>query len=392
MVLLFNGCSNENNEQTSAGSADETGGAQQYVQHGNCQRYSKGVHHSSGQLNYLNWSDYTSPRLIPCFEKLTGIKVSQDYTTSDNMTKAKLLTGHSGFDVVEQGALYLPKEIPAGAFAELDKSRLSNYDNRNRAIYRKVAKTSDPGNKHAIVYSYGTTGIGYNQQAVNKRLGKGTTLDQWKYLFEPEYLKKFQDCGISMLDEPEQVFGNLLHYMGKDPNSTNPADYRQAARYLLENVRPYLTYFDSNRYESDLAAGNLCLVMGYSGDVMRSYAMSRASHTKAPIRYRIPEGGTAIFFDLLMIPKDARHKDAAYQFLNFMLNPHVAATNSNYISQPNAVNGSLPYMSDIFKDKNVNPTAEMIKDMYLIKMWEPKLQEYINHLWFAVKFGITIKK
>ncbi|MDC0534560.1 extracellular solute-binding protein [Francisellaceae bacterium] len=387
--LLIISCSN--NSDSGENNSDNLSIENNYLGSENCSEYSEGTTKGSGILSYVNWANYTSPKILSCFQELTGIHIIQSYTTDDNMTKAKLLTGHTGYDVVEQGTLYLPFEIPAGAFEEIDTTRLSNYKNRNKSIYDKVAEINDPGNKYAIIYSYGTTGVGYNAIEAKARLPEGEVPNDWKYLFDSKYLSKFSDCGISFLDEPEQVFGNLLYYLGKDPNSTNPNDYKEAAQYLIKNVRPYLTYFDSNRYENDLASGDLCLVMGYSGDVMRSYGMSKASHANTQIRYALPTSGASVFFDALMIPKGAKNIDAAYDFLNYTMNPKVAATNSNFIYQPNAVEGSLPYMIDIFKDPNVNPTPEMIAKMYVIELWQPKLQDYINRLWFSVKFGIDVK-
>ena len=388
-LLLITSCSN--NDTPSQTKENESITNNYLSSSKDCNEFKQGTYKGTGYLNFVNWANYTSPKILSCFQKITGIQVRISYTTDDNMTKTKLLTGHTGYDVVEQGSLYLPYEIPAGTFEEIDKSRLSNYKNRNKTIYKKVAEVNDPGNKYAIIYSYGTTGIGYNELAVKKRLPKGEIPNDWKYLFEPKYLKKFKDCGISFLDEPEQVFGNLLHYLGKDPNSKNPNDYKEAAQYILKNIRPYLTYFDSNRYENDLASGDLCLVMGYSGDVMRSYGMSLASNANTKIKFKLPVSGTAVFFDALMIPKGAKNIDAAYDFLNYTLNPKVAATNSNFIFQPNAVDGSSPYMRKIFQNKNVNPTPEMINKMYILSLWKPELQDYISRLWFSVKFGIAIK-
>lgn len=178
----------------------------------------------SHSLNFTNWADYMSPDLIPCFRKLSHTNVRLSYTTDDNMTRAKVMTGASGFDVIEQGALYLPSEIQSGALVKLDKTKLPNWKYRNKAIYEKISQINDPGNNYAIVYSYGTTGIAYNQKAVDRAFkmpkGKHVIPDSWKYLFNDKYLKTLSHCGVSLLDEPEQVFGN--YFITKVSTQTPP--------------------------------------------------------------------------------------------------------------------------------------------------------------------------
>uniref|UniRef100_UPI001A9FD98C ABC transporter substrate-binding protein n=1 Tax=Pseudomonas sp. 30_B TaxID=2813575 RepID=UPI001A9FD98C len=171
-------------------------------------------------------------------------------------------TGSSGFDLIEQGALYLNSEIESNALVKLDKSKLPNLKYRNKVIYDKVSQINDPGNNYAVVYSYGTTGLVYNKQEIEQRLGKGVVPNSWKYVFDKKYLKQIAPCGVSLLDEPEQIFGNYFFYHGIDPNTNSKAEYEKAALDIIKNVRPYIKYFDSNKYQNDFTAGNLCLVMG----------------------------------------------------------------------------------------------------------------------------------
>ena len=343
-------------------------------------------------LNFTNWADYISPELIHCFEKLSNIDIRLSYTTDDNMTRAKVMTGASGFAVIEQGALYLPDEIASHALLELDQTKLPNWRYRNRAIYHKIAESDDPGNRYGIVYAYGTTGIAYNQNAVDQAFdtsGKQhITPNSWAYLFDSQKLQKLSRCGVSLLDEPEQVFGNYFYYKGIDPNTTNKADYERAALYLIDHVRPYITYFDSNKYQNDFTAGNLCLVMGYSGDVVRSIARAKVINPKLQLHYVLPEQGTSLWFDMLMIPKGAKNLKAAYAFLNFNLEPYIAAMNSNYLYQPNAVEDNRQYLNPIFSNPNVNPTPAMIKKMYVLKIHPPEFQAFVSTLWMYVKYGI----
>ena len=339
-------------------------------------------------LNFTNWANYISPEIIPCFKKLFNVNVRLSYTTDDNMTRAKVMTGASGFDVIEQGALYLPGEIKSNALIPLDKTKLPNWKYRNQAIYQKVTTISDPGNRYGIVYSYGTTGIAYNQNAVNKILGKNTIPNSWQYLYDPYYLKKLSKCGVCLLDEPEQVFGNYFHYAGIDPNTTNKKDYEQAALYLIKNVRPYIKYFDSNKYQSDFSAGNLCIAMGYSGDMVRSIERAKKINPKAELHYVLPKEGTNIWFDMLMIPKGANNIDAAYQFLNFIMDPTISALNSNFLYQPSVSNDNKVYLQSLFNDQNINPSDKMIKKMYVLQLHPPALQAFISEMWMYVKYGI----
>ena len=339
-------------------------------------------------LNFTNWANYTSPALIPCFQKLFNVNVRLSYTTDDNMTRAKVMTGASGFDVIEQGALYLPGEIKSNALIPLDKTKLPNWKYRNKAIYQKVAAMNDPGNRYGIVYTYGTTGIAYNQQAVDKVLGNAIRPNSWQYLYDPGYLKKLSKCGVSLLDEPEQIFGNYFQYVGIDPNTTNKKDYEQAALYLIKHVRPYIKYFDSNKYQSDFSAGNLCIAMGYSGDMVRSVEHAKAINPSVTLHYVLPKEGTNIWFDMLMIPKGAKNIEAAYQFLNFIMEPYISALNSNSLYQPSGTNYNKKYLQPLFNNPNINPSAQMIEKMYVLNIHSPALQTFISEMWMYVKYGI----
>ena len=340
-------------------------------------------------LNFTNWADYMSPDLISCFSKISNTRVQLSYTTDDNMTRAKIMTGASGFDVIEQGALYLPSEIKSHALIKLDKTKLPNWEYRNKAIYEKISEINDPGNNYAIVYTYGTTGIAYNVTEITKIFNYPIVLNSWKYIFDPSYLKMLSRCGISILDEPEQVFGNYFYYMGIDPNTNDKAEYEKAALYLIKNVRPYIKYFDSNKYQNDFTAGNLCVVMGYSGDIVRSVERAKEINPNQILKYTLPTEGTNIWFDMLMIPKGAKNIDVAYLFLNFHMDPHVSAINSNYIYQPNGVIDNDQYLNDLFKDPNVNPTENMLKKMYILSIHPPELQSFVSEMWMYVKYGIN---
>ncbi|AIT09171.1 putrescine/spermidine ABC transporter substrate-binding protein [Candidatus Francisella endociliophora] len=340
------------------------------------------------QVNFTNWADYISPDIIPCFSKLSNTRVKYIYTSDDNMTRAKIMTGSSGFDLIEQGSLYLNNEIASNALVELDKSKLPNLKYANKEIYNKVSQINDPGNKYAVVYAYGTTNIAYNKKQVEEYLGKGVVPNSWKYVFDKKYLKKLSKCGISLLDEYEQIFGNYFFYHGIDPNTNSKAEYEKAALDIIRNIRPYIKYFDSNKYQNDFTAGNLCLAMGYSGDVARAVDRAKLVNPDEVLGYTVPKEGTNIYFEMLMIPKGAKNLDQAYKLMNYIIDPYVSAQNSNYLYLPNAVTNNEQYLNKIFDNTNIRPTDEMIKKMYVINIHDAKMQDFISKMWMNVKFGI----
>ncbi|MDF2690742.1 MAG: bacterial extracellular solute-binding family protein, partial [Gammaproteobacteria bacterium] len=239
-------------------------------------------------VNFYNWGEYIEPSLVPNFEKQTGITVNQNYFDSDSTLKAKLLTGNTGYDlVVPEGAFR--QEIQAGLFTPIDKSQIPNYKLLSPAIYKKMAEM-DPGNVYGIDYSWGTIGIAYNVKEIRKVLGPNAPVNNWEILLEPKYLSKLQSCGVSYLDDPVLVYGITLHYLGMNPNSTNPEDFIKATNFLM-NSRQYLTYFSNSSYIFDLAGGNLCLAMAYSGDAMRARNYALQAHNGVDIQYVIPQGG-----------------------------------------------------------------------------------------------------
>jgi putrescine transport system substrate-binding protein len=342
------------------------------------------------QINYVNWVNYMSPDIISCYSQLSSSRVKYTFASNDSMTRAKIMTGTSGFDIAGQGVLHLPTEIKSNALLPLDKTKLPNLKYKNETLYNKVSSIADQDNNYGIIYSYGTVGIAYNKTKTDKILGDGIAPDSWEYIFNPEKLKLLSNCGISLLDEPEQIFGNYFFYKGIDPNTTNKADYEEAALYLMKNVRPYVKYFDSSKYQNDFTAGNLCMVLGYSGDVIRSVAKAQKVNPSQSLKYIIPKEGTNIWFDMLVIPKDAKNLDNIYSFLNYLLDPYVAAMNAIYLYQPSAVNGSAEYLTELFNDHNVNPTNEEIDNMYFLEL-QPDLQlrSFINRMWINVKRNIS---
>ncbi len=337
------------------------------------------------QLNVYNWSDYIAKDTIPNFEKQSGVKVRYDNYDSDDTLQAKLLTGSSGYDIVVPTSNYAGKQIAAGIFAPLDKSKLPNLKYLDPQLMALVAG-ADPGNKFSVPWAYGTTGLAYNVNKAQQILGK-VPLDNWDILFKPENISKLKACGVSVLDAPDQMFAATLHYIGKDPMSTNPADYK-AAMDVLKKIRPYITQFNSSGYINDLVGGDLCFAFGWSGDVV--IAKHRAMEAKKPykVEYYIPKGGAPVWFDVMAIPKDAKNKDAALQWINYIEDPKVHAAITNAVYYPSANAEARKYVRpDVANDPAVYPPADVVKTLFLLKPLPPEIQRLQTRLWTELKSG-----
>jgi len=312
---------------------------------------------SAGELNVYNWSDYIDPQVLQDFERETGIKVSYDVFDSNEVLETKLLTGNSGYDVVVPSAYFLERQVKAGVFRKLDKSQLPGLANLDPSIVERAAR-HDPGNEHSVVYMWGTTGIGYDAAKV-KAIMPDAPVDSWRLVFDPAVVAKFAACGVSMLDDPTDMVGTALLYLGRDPNSEAEADLA-AAEQLLSKIRPYLRTIHSSQYIDQLANGELCVAVGYSGDVLQ--ARDRAAEAGKPIdiAYSIPREGALMWFDTLAIPADAQHPEAAHKFIDFLLRPAVAAANSNYVSYASANAAAKPLLApELREDPGIYPDAEV---------------------------------
>jgi len=337
-------------------------------------------------VNVYNWSDYIDPEMLKLFTKETGIKVVYDTFDANETLETKLLAGKSGYDVVVPTAYFLQRQIMAGVFSKLDKSRLPNLANEWPEIAKRLA-AYDPGNQYGVNYMWGTTGIGYNVKAVHERLGPDAKTDSWDVVFKPEIIAKFKDCGVHMLDSADDILPAALHYLGIDPNSTKADDLDRAAA-LLEKVRPYVRKFHSSEYLNALASGEICLVVGWSGDIKQSEKRARDAKNGVDIGYSIPKEGAQMWFDNLAIPKDAPHRDAAYAFINFMLDPQVAAANSTMVDYANGNLASQKFIDKkLLEDPAVYPNAATMAKLYTVNARGPRAQRLINRIWTRVKTG-----
>jgi putrescine transport system substrate-binding protein len=337
-------------------------------------------------VNFYNWSNYVAPGVLEDFTRETGIKVVYDTFDANETLETRLLAGKSGYDVVVPTAYFLQRQITAHVFQKLDKSRLPNLANAWPMVTERLA-TYDPGNVYAANYMWGTTGIGYNVKAVQKILGADARIDSWDIVFKPENLAKFKDCGVHMLDSPDDIFPAALGYLGLDPNSTKQADLEKAAD-LVSKIRPSIRKFHSSEYLSALATGEICLVVGWSGDIMQARSRAADARSDVEIGYAIPKEGAQMFFDNLAIPADAGNLVEAYELINYLYRPEVAAKNSNFLSYANGNLASQKLIDPkILDDKNIYPDDATLKKLFVITARDPATQRIINRLWTKVKTG-----
>ncbi|CAE6722358.1 Putrescine-binding periplasmic protein SpuD [Paraburkholderia domus] len=344
------------------------------------------AHADEKLLNLYNWADYIAKDTVPNFEKESGIHVRYDVYDGDETLQAKLLTGSTGYDVVVPTSNFLAQQIQAGIYQKLDKSKLPNLVNLDHSLLKLVAD-ADPGNQYAVPWAWGTTGLGYNVTRVKKILGNDAPLDNWDILFKPEYLSKLKSCGVSVLDAPTDVFAVTLHYLGRDPNSVNPADY-QAAYEALKKIRPYITQFNATSYINDLAGDDICFALSWSGDVSMASHRAREANKSYEVKYFIPQGGAPVWFDMMAIPKDAPHPEAALDWINYIERPEVHAGITNEVFYPNADAAARKFVRpEILNDPTVYPPESVLKTLFLLKPLPAPIKRLEGKLWAQLKTG-----
>jgi putrescine transport system substrate-binding protein len=337
-------------------------------------------------VNVYNWSDYVEPTVLDAFTRETGIRVRYDTFDSNDTLETKLLAGKSGYDVVVPTAYFLERQIKAGVFQKLDKAKLPHLGAAWPAIAKHLA-AYDPGNQYAVNYMWGTVGIGYNVKKAREILGTGSRIDSWDIVFAPGALAKFKDCGVHMLDSSDDILPAALHFLGRDPNSTDPGVLERAAD-LVAKVRPAVRKFHSSEYLNALASGEICLVVGWSGDVKQAQKRAAEAGNGVEIGYAIPKEGAQMFFDNLAIPKDSRNAAEAHAFIDYLLRPEVAAKNTNLLSY---ANGNLASQSlidpAILNDRTIYPDEATMARLYTINAHDAKTTRLMNRLWTKIKTG-----
>jgi len=339
------------------------------------------------RLHIYNWSDYIAPATIANFTKETGIAVTYDVYDGNEVLEAKLLAGRSGYDiVVPSAAPFMARQIAAGAYLPLDKAKLPNLGNLDPRMLA-LAETADPGNRHGVPYLWSVTGLGYNAAMLDRALGHAVPRDTLALLFDPEIARKLARCGIVVLDTPQEVIPAALNYLGIDRNSRDIADLDRAAA-LIERVRPYIRRFHSSQYINDLAAGDMCLALGYSGDVIQARNRAREAGSPVEIAFRMPREGAQMAIDMLGIPKDAPHPDNAHRFINYILRPEVIAEITNGVSYPNPNLAATPLVDpEIRDDPGIYPPESVRRLLYLDEPAPRAYERARTRVWNRVKSG-----
>ncbi len=350
-----------------------------------------GARAEEARLHIYNWSDYIAPDTIANFAKETGIAVTYDVYDGNEVLEAKLLAGHSGYDIVVPSASpYMARQIAAGAYLALDKAKLPNLQNLDPR-FAALAAAADPGNAHGVPYLWSVTGIGYNvamlERALGGPAGGAAPRDSLALLFDPAFARKLAPCGIELLDTPQEVIPAALAYLGIDPRSRDLADLDRAAA-LLDGVRPTVRKFHSSQYINDLAAGDICIALGYSGDVIQARNRAREADSPAEIAFRVPREGAQMSIDMLAIPKDAPHPDNAHRFIDYMLRPEVIAAVSDAVSYPNPnLRATRLVKPEIRDDPGIYPPGS-VRRLFYLDLPAPRAYERArSRAWNRVKSG-----
>jgi putrescine transport system substrate-binding protein len=336
-------------------------------------------------INVYNWSDYIDQSIIEDFTKETGIKVVYDVFDSNEILETKLLAGGSGYDIVAPTGLFMARQIQAGVFQKLDKSKLPNLSNMWDVVSERTA-VYDPGNEYSINYMWGTVGIGYNKAKVQEALGSDT-IDSWDIVFNPETMEKLNGCGVYMLDSPTDILPQVLGYLGIDPGSTSPDDFAKAQEVMMK-VRPFIRKFHSSEYINALANGDICVAVGWSGDVFQARDRAAEAGQGVEVAYSVPKEGAQMWFDQMAIPADAKNVEGAHAFLNYIMKPEVIAKASNYVYYANGNKASEEFLDpEVKDDPAIYPDDATLEKLFTIMPYDPRTQRTVTRAWTAIVTG-----
>jgi putrescine transport system substrate-binding protein len=336
-------------------------------------------------VNIYNWNDYFAEDTLDKFEAATGIKPVLDLYDSNEVLEAKLLAGHSGYDLVFPTARpFAARHIKAGLYQAPDRSKLTGWHNLEPKLLDTL-KDIDPDNKYLTPYMWGTTGLGVNPTRIKAILGEDTPLDSWSLIFDPAISGKLKTCGISLMDDSTEVFAAALAYLGRDPNSVKKEDL-EAAQALIEKVRPNIRYFHSSQYISDLANGDLCVAHAYSGDALQAGERAAEADNGVEVSYEIPKEGAVLWVDVMAIPGDAPHPQQALAFIEFLLNPENIAAASNYVYYANANIAATPLLDEELRSNpGIYPSEAVRQKLFVLSERSDKEIRQINRLWTRIK-------
>ncbi|PXF30942.1 spermidine/putrescine ABC transporter substrate-binding protein [Pokkaliibacter plantistimulans] len=339
-------------------------------------------------VRIFNWIEYMPQDVLDDFQKETGIHPIYDVFDNVETLESKLLTGNSGYDVVFPGTANLGKLIKVGALEKLDRSELSNWSHLDPDFMKNLEAVGDTGNQYAVPYMWGTTLIGYNEDKVKAVLGNDVKIDSWSIVFNPEYMAKLQQCGVGFLDASSEILPIALDYLKLDPNSTNKADYKQATA-LIQGIRPYVRYFDSSKYGMDLANGDICMAVGWSGGVVLADKIAHAAGNGITIKMSIPKEGAPMWSDVMSIAANAQHKSEAHAFINFILRPDIIARISNAVGYPNPnVDATALVDASIRNNPNMYVSDEVKQTLFPLKAVPDAIERVRTRAWTTVKTGL----
>lgn len=338
---------------------------------------------SQSVVNFYNWFDYIDPATLPAFTQETGIKVNYGTFDSDEVLEGKLIAGHSGYDVVVPSYTYFYRQIAAGVFREIDRNKLHNYSQLDPWLLGKLAQV-DPGNRYGVPHAWGTTGLGINPDQIRRRM-PNAPLESWSLIFDPQIAANLSDCGIAMLDAPGDVVESALIYLRRDPASQDPADLK-AAIASIARIQPFVRYFHSSQLVDDLANGEICLALGWSGAVFQAIRANPGLN----LRYVIPKEGALVWFDVLAIPADASNADGAHRLIDYMLRPGVAAGFTNTTFYPSGVGNAQPNVDiDLRAEEAVYPAPSVMQRLIATPPVASDFERKRLRLWTAMKAGQT---
>ncbi|NBB61138.1 MULTISPECIES: polyamine ABC transporter substrate-binding protein [Pseudomonas] len=335
-------------------------------------------------VNISNWNGYIADDTLATFSKETGIKATYDIHDSNEVLESKLMTGNTGYDVVSPSNHFLSRLIKAGAIQKLDRSQLPGWSNLDPVLMKKL-EVNDPGNQYGYPYMWGTAGIGYNVEKIKAIFGNIDVTRSWSLFFDEANIRKLSECGVAIIDNPTQVLPITLNYLGLPPHSHEPADYKKAEQALLK-IRPYVQYFHASKYISDLANGNVCAVIGFNGDIVQAAASAREANNGIDIAYSIPDEGSTLWFDMVVMPKSAPHQKNGYTYMNYLLQPQVIANISNSIhyANPNSA-ADAEVVPAVKQDLAIYPPKSVMDKLFTVEDLPASIARLTTRLWTKLK-------
>ncbi len=342
---------------------------------------------SAEEVRVYNWSDYIDEALLEKFEQETGIELTYDVFDSNELLETKMLAGSSGYDVVVPSGTFLQRQIAAGAFQPLDKEQLPNAKNLWDVVSSRTAQY-DPDNTYSINYMWGTTGIGVNVGKVKELLGDDAPIASMALVLDPANMEKLASCGVHVLDAPTEIIPAVLSYLGEDPDSHDP-DVIAKAEPVLQAVRPHITKFHSSEYINALANGDICVAIGWSGDVLQARDRAAEADNGVEIAYNAASEGSQMWFDQMAIPADAPNPSGAHKFLNFILDAQNMADASNYVYYANGNLASQEFLvEDVIGDPAIYPDEETLETLFTTSPYPAKVQRVVTRMWTKIKSGV----